>query len=136
MDSCTRVGVGNRDSWGECQSELQVGGVERAWVSAFLPCSTFLSVIFVQLSVLFCVAAHLLSPTLVPFKPRHEPEFEDVWAGNYCTFAKEKSKGDIYVFGLNNYCQLGEFGWLNDVKLCGTTLMYEMQSNLTLEIIY
>ncbi|XP_023711551.1 regulator of chromosome condensation isoform X2 [Cryptotermes secundus] len=51
--------------------------------------------------------AHLLSPMLVTFKPRHRPEFEDVWAGTYCTFAKEKSKGDIYVFGLNNYNQLG-----------------------------
>jgi hypothetical protein len=45
---------------------------------------------------------------LVTFKPRHKPEFEDVWAGTYCTFAKEKSKGGIYVFGLNNYNQLGE----------------------------
>ena len=48
-----------------------------------------------------------MSPLLIKFKPRHEPEFEDVWAGTYCTFAKEKSKGDIYVFGLNNYNQLG-----------------------------
>ena len=48
-----------------------------------------------------------MSPSLITFKPRHKPEFEDVWAGTYCTFAKEKSKGEIYVFGLNNYNQLG-----------------------------
>ncbi|KAJ9585284.1 hypothetical protein L9F63_002914, partial [Diploptera punctata] len=49
----------------------------------------------------------LLTPAPVTFKPRLKPEFEDVWAGSYCTFAKEKSKGEIYVFGLNNYNQLG-----------------------------
>jgi regulator of chromosome condensation len=54
---------------------------------------------------------------LVTFNPRHRPEFKDVWAGTYCTFAKEKSKGDIYVFGLNNYNQLGEFQWLVDFRL-------------------
>ncbi|PSN52909.1 Regulator of chromosome condensation [Blattella germanica] len=77
--------------------------------------------------------AHLLLPALVTFKPRHKPEFEDVWAGTYCTFAKEKSKGDIYVFGLNNYNQLGlteqrshyqptiseVFSGKNWMKLCG-----------------
>lgn len=62
-----------------------------------------------QNSLLSSVAANFLSPILVTFNPRHKPEFEDVWAGTYCTFAKEKSKGDIYVFGLNNYNQLGEF---------------------------
>lgn len=83
-------------------------GAGRAWVSVLLSCSYCFSVILIQHSLLFCIAAHLLSPMLVTFKPRHRPEFEDVWAGTYCTFAKEKSKGDIYVFGLNNYNQLGE----------------------------
>jgi alpha-tubulin suppressor-like RCC1 family protein len=55
------------------------------------------------------VAANFLSPMLVTFNPRHKPEFEDVCAGAHCTFAKEKSKGHIYVFGLNNFNQIGEF---------------------------
>ncbi|XP_069698532.1 regulator of chromosome condensation isoform X2 [Periplaneta americana] len=77
--------------------------------------------------------AHLLSPSLVTFKPRHKPEFEDVWAGSYWTYAKEKSKGVIYVFGLNNYNQLGledqkrhfhptvseSFSGKNWVQICG-----------------
>lgn len=77
--------------------------------------------------------ANFLSPMLVTFNPRHRPEFKDVWAGTYCTFAKEKSKGDIYVFGLNNYNQLGleeqkshfypvisrAFSGKNWVQICG-----------------
>lgn len=62
-----------------------------------------------QNSLMSSVAANFLSPMRVTLNPRHKPEFEDVWAGTYCTFAKEKSKGHIYVFGLNNYNQLGEF---------------------------
>lgn len=51
---------------------------------------------------------HLLNPALVEFKINKKLEFSDVWAGQYCTFAKEYVKGDIYVFGLNNYHQLGK----------------------------
>ncbi|KAK7788454.1 hypothetical protein R5R35_012250 [Gryllus longicercus] len=50
---------------------------------------------------------HLLKPEVVKFKPRLKPVFEDVWAGSYCTFAKERLNGQIYVFGLNNHNQLG-----------------------------
>lgn len=34
-------------------------------------------------------------------------KFENVWAGTYATFAKVAAKTDVYVFGLNNYGQLG-----------------------------
>lgn len=50
----------------------------------------------------------LLTPGLVEFKVRKKLEFVDIWAGTYCTFAKEHKKGDIYVFGLNNYYQIGK----------------------------
>lgn len=49
----------------------------------------------------------LLTPGLVEFKIRKKIEFDDIWAGTYCTFAKEYEKGDVYVFGLNNYYQIG-----------------------------
>ncbi|CAK9805737.1 Regulator of chromosome condensation [Anthophora quadrimaculata] len=49
----------------------------------------------------------LLNPGLVEFKVTKKLEFDDIWAGTYCTFAKEYQKGDIYVFGLNNYYQIG-----------------------------
>ncbi|XP_011302739.1 regulator of chromosome condensation [Fopius arisanus] len=50
---------------------------------------------------------HLLKPDLVEFKVSKKLEFEDVWAGSYCTFVKEHKNGDIYVFGLNNFHQIG-----------------------------
>lgn len=49
--------------------------------------------------------AHLLLPSLIPFNPRSKLVFDDIWAGTSCTYAK--SQGQIYVFGLNNYNQLG-----------------------------
>ncbi|XP_071448341.1 regulator of chromosome condensation [Hetaerina americana] len=49
--------------------------------------------------------AHLLSP--LPVHLKLKVLFDEIWAGAYCTFAREKSKGEIYVFGLNNYSQLG-----------------------------
>lgn len=51
----------------------------------------------------------LLIPGLVEFKVSKKLEFADIWAGTYCTFAKEYHKGDIYVFGLNNYYQIGKY---------------------------
>jgi hypothetical protein len=130
MDSCTHVDVGSRDNWDELQSKVQAGGAGRAWVSVLTSCSTCLSVLLLQYSVLSFVAAQLLLPTLVTFNPRHRPEFEDVWAGTYCTFAKEKSQGEIYVFGLNNYNHLGEFDFLNGVRLWD--YIHRMQSSMTL----
>lgn len=50
----------------------------------------------------------LLTPGLVPFKVTKKLLFQNIWAGTYCTFAKEHSNGDIYVFGLNNYYQMGK----------------------------
>lgn len=50
----------------------------------------------------------LLTPGIVEFKIRKKLYFDDIWAGNFCTFAKEHEKGDIYVFGLNNFHQIGK----------------------------
>ena len=56
------------------------------------------------------VSAQLLLPAIVNFTPlRLKLEFDNIWAGTYCTFAREKQKGNIYVFGLNNYNQLGKY---------------------------
>lgn len=52
---------------------------------------------------------HLLTPDLVEFKVSKKLLFNDIWAGQYCTFAKEHNTGEIYVFGLNNYHQLGQY---------------------------
>ncbi|XP_078048631.1 regulator of chromosome condensation 1 [Augochlora pura] len=49
----------------------------------------------------------LLAPDLVKFHIKKKLEFSDIWAGTYCTFARENNSGDIYVFGLNNYYQIG-----------------------------
>ncbi|XP_054006071.1 regulator of chromosome condensation isoform X1 [Hylaeus anthracinus] len=49
----------------------------------------------------------MLSPDLVQFKITQKLGFDDIWAGTYCTFAKENHTGNIYVFGLNNYYQIG-----------------------------
>ncbi|XP_029156286.1 regulator of chromosome condensation-like [Nylanderia fulva] len=49
----------------------------------------------------------LLIPGIVEFKITKKLQFDDIWAGNFCTFAKEHQKGDIYVFGLNNFHQIG-----------------------------
>lgn len=50
----------------------------------------------------------LLTPGVVSFKVTKKLLFQDIWAGLYCTFAKEQQHGDIYVFGLNNYYQIGK----------------------------
>ncbi|KAF5276757.1 hypothetical protein FQR65_LT16207 [Abscondita terminalis] len=49
----------------------------------------------------------LLYPSPINIKPSLKLHFEDVWAGTYTTFAKVAGKGSIYVFGLNNYHQIG-----------------------------
>nr|XP_018916579.1 PREDICTED: regulator of chromosome condensation isoform X2 [Bemisia tabaci] len=49
----------------------------------------------------------LLTPAIVSFHPRLKLEFDEVWTGAYCTFAREKKKSKVYAFGLNNYNQLG-----------------------------
>ncbi|XP_066587817.1 regulator of chromosome condensation-like isoform X2 [Prorops nasuta] len=51
--------------------------------------------------------ASLLVPELAQFKITKKLKFSDIWAGTYCTFAKEYFNGSIYVFGLNNYFQIG-----------------------------
>lgn len=49
----------------------------------------------------------LLTPGIVKFKISKKLQFDDIWAGNFCTFAKAHQKDDIYVFGLNNFNQIG-----------------------------
>ncbi|RLU25618.1 hypothetical protein DMN91_001775 [Ooceraea biroi] len=49
----------------------------------------------------------LLTPGVVEFKISKKLKFDNIWAGNFCTFAREHKKGDIYVFGLNNFNQIG-----------------------------
>ncbi|KAJ3662552.1 hypothetical protein Zmor_006896 [Zophobas morio] len=51
--------------------------------------------------------AKLLQPTLISLNPSKKLHFDNIWAGSYGTFAKVAGKDDIYVFGLNNYNQLG-----------------------------
>ncbi|XP_076058734.1 regulator of chromosome condensation 1 [Oratosquilla oratoria] len=51
----------------------------------------------------------LLTPQPIKvFKSRKLVLFDHVWAGGYTTFARAKDSGDVYGFGLNNYCQLGD----------------------------
>ncbi|XP_068993941.1 regulator of chromosome condensation isoform X1 [Neodiprion pinetum] len=50
---------------------------------------------------------HLLTPGLITLKATKKLLFQDIWTGLYCTFVKEYHHGEIYVFGLNNYYQIG-----------------------------
>lgn len=59
----------------------------------------------------------LLTPGIVEFNVRRKLYFDDIWAGNFCTFAKEHEKGDIYAFGLNNFHQIGKVDTRNDRML-------------------
>ncbi|XP_014216858.1 regulator of chromosome condensation [Copidosoma floridanum] len=49
----------------------------------------------------------LLTPDQVYFKINKKVEIENIWAGSYATFAKNANTDDLYVFGLNNYGQIG-----------------------------
>ncbi|MCL4134366.1 UNVERIFIED_CONTAM: hypothetical protein GTU68_031793 [Idotea baltica] len=52
---------------------------------------------------------NLLEPhPLKVYKARKLVLFDNIWAGGYSTFVKARLTGDIYGFGLNNYCQLGD----------------------------
>ncbi|KAK9510044.1 hypothetical protein O3M35_004917 [Rhynocoris fuscipes] len=50
--------------------------------------------------------SQLLAPAAIRTKVTFKLKFVDVWTGSYNTFAKD-SNGDIHVFGLNNYKQMG-----------------------------
>ncbi|XP_054262997.1 regulator of chromosome condensation-like isoform X2 [Macrosteles quadrilineatus] len=48
-----------------------------------------------------------LSKMLIPAKVQIKHlEFDNVWAGAYCTFMKEKRSDHVFSFGLNNYGQI------------------------------
>lgn len=49
----------------------------------------------------------LLTPGLIEVSISKKLRFDDIWAGTYCTFVKAYKTEEIYVFGLNNYHQLG-----------------------------
>jgi regulator of chromosome condensation len=51
--------------------------------------------------------AKLLQPSLINLKPSLRLHFDNIWASTYGTFAKVAGKNDLYVFGLNNYNQIG-----------------------------
>ncbi|CAH1119730.1 unnamed protein product [Phaedon cochleariae] len=51
--------------------------------------------------------AKLLQPSMISLKPSLKLHFDNIWAATYATFCRVASSGDIYVFGLNNYSQLG-----------------------------
>ncbi|KAL1518367.1 hypothetical protein ABEB36_002001 [Hypothenemus hampei] len=48
-----------------------------------------------------------LTPAPINLKPSLRLHFDNIWAGVYCTFAKVANRDDIYVFGLNNFHQIG-----------------------------
>lgn len=52
--------------------------------------------------------AKLLQPHPISLKPSLKINFDNIWTGTYGTFCKVAGKKDIYVFGLNNYSQLGK----------------------------
>ncbi|KAG5895448.1 hypothetical protein JTB14_001325 [Gonioctena quinquepunctata] len=51
--------------------------------------------------------AKLLNPSPISLKPSLKLHFDNIWAGTYVTLCKVANSNDIYVFGLNNYNQLG-----------------------------
>ena len=52
---------------------------------------------------------YLLTPQLVSLgRGKKKIIVDDVWTGSYCTFIRARETGTIYVFGLNNYNQLGK----------------------------
>lgn len=61
-----------------------------------------------MLTVRYTFTAKLLLPYPISTNPRLKLKFENIWAGTYATFAKVAMKNDVYVFGLNNYNQLGK----------------------------
>ncbi|XP_026463612.1 regulator of chromosome condensation [Ctenocephalides felis] len=48
-----------------------------------------------------------LLPKKVEYKLSLKMNIGQVWAGTYSSFTKPNDGSDIFVFGLNNYCQLG-----------------------------
>lgn len=47
-----------------------------------------------------------MNPGLINFHSK--TKFDNIWTGNYNSFAKDHYSGEIFSFGLNNYKQLGE----------------------------
>ncbi|KAJ8974377.1 hypothetical protein NQ317_001529, partial [Molorchus minor] len=53
------------------------------------------------------IEAKLLQPASISLKPSLKLHFDNIWAATYGSFCKVANSSDIYVFGLNNYYQLG-----------------------------
>lgn len=49
-----------------------------------------------------------VDPAPISLKPSLRLHFDNIWTGTYCTFARVADKDDIYVFGLNNFNQIGD----------------------------
>ncbi|XP_028134789.1 regulator of chromosome condensation isoform X1 [Diabrotica virgifera virgifera] len=49
----------------------------------------------------------LLKPQPISLKASLRLHFDNIWASNYGTFCKVANSEDMYVFGLNNYNQIG-----------------------------
>lgn len=58
--------------------------------------------------LVFFLVAKLLQPAPISLKPSLRLHFDNIWASTYGTFCKVANSDDVYVFGLNNYNQLGK----------------------------
>lgn len=50
-----------------------------------------------------------MKPALISLKPSLRLHFDNIWATTYGTFAKVANKSDVYVCGLNNFNQIGNY---------------------------
>ena len=68
--------------------------------------------------------SYLLTPQPVALgQGKKRIVIDSVWTGSYATFARAKETGFIYVFGLNNYNQLGEILKMN-LFICSLFLIF------------
>lgn len=66
---------------------------------------------------------YLLTPQPVALgKGKKRIVIDNVWTGSYATFARAKETGLIYVFGLNNYNQLGTSNSKLNIRMFFTKL--------------
>lgn len=58
---------------------------------------------------------YYLEPALVRFSFRVKAKFNNIWAGSSCSFVQDLDN-KIYVFGLNNYHQIGKLKLEKELK--------------------
>lgn len=77
---------------------------------------------------------YLLTPQPVALgRGKKKTVVDDIWTGSYCTFVRAKDTGLIYVFGLNNYSQLGYF--LVVYRFLFFFLFFFLQSSLLIKLV-